>query len=225
MTNSIQMGRTYTIVPPTDDPGCIAPDCELHNASLLNPWLAYAGKRVTVVETGLEHAAHDAVRITTGPVDWHPQVAVRLTDDQVQALGVSPGTAPTTYLMLGYVWAVDTDAAPAYTDLDLDSGMPWAFMSQVEMPQQRTEIIPVACLQDGSPTPEDKRREDRLRRIARAQGLRLRKLRGYLDPGVPGPYLLEDPGTRAPVAGSRWDRRGLSLGDIETALTARKTDE
>lgn len=214
----IKMGGTYTVVPAEEDPTCVASGCDLHRSDLINPWLLYAGKRVTVIETGHEYEGHPAVRVTTGPVDWHPQVAVRLTDEQTQALGLPPNVG-TTYL-LGHVWASDAADTPVVVS-DLDD-LPWHLMNRVETPQQPSDIIPIACLKDTAVPTEVRRREERLRRVARKQGLRLRKLRGYLPPSVSGPYLLEDPTLRKLVAGSMWYRNGLSLDEIEAALHQRQ---
>ena len=66
---------------------------------------------------------------------------------------------------------------------------------------------------------EDKARENRLRRAAERQGLRLMKSRRR-DPRAIGygTYMLVDPNTTAMVARSLPDGYGLSLDDVERDL-------
>lgn len=218
----ILIGKTYTVVPPEPDPTCDTRGCELHQPDLVSPWFPFFGKRVTVTETGLIYNnCHPAVRVTYGPIDWHPRVMVTLTDEQVRALGVEPNIA-SAYLISGYVIAVDSSDAPiggtAWPD---EFTFDFTYQSPVEMPRQRTAVLPTACLSDGSMSPDERRRENRLRRTAGRQGLKLKKMRGFLPARSAGPYWLQNAIGTA-VAGQPWSRRGLSLDEIEAALRQRQ---
>lgn len=215
---SITIGKTYTFVQPPVDATCADASCEMDAADLIFPWINLLGKRVIVTETGHTYAGHPAVKVTYGPVDWHPRVAVRLTDEQVKVLGILTGTAPTGYMVIGQVWAVDGGAPVAATEPDLDA-LPWGWMAPVEMPQQRTEIIPARCLKDPAVDLDEKRREDRLRKLATVHKLKLRKMRGSLSGHSTGPYLLVGDrfGINAVAGDPRW-RIGVSLDEVEAAL-------
>lgn len=208
---TITIGKTYAVTPAAPDPNCRASGCALHRADLINPWLLYCGKKVTVTEVGHEYEGHPAVKVTYGPVDWHPRVTVRLTAEQIQALGLPPHVASTDMLMIGNVWSVSTDMPDAVIDLD---DLPWGDMSQVEMPQQATEIIPVSCLQDTAVSTDVRRRQERLRRLARKQGLRLKKTR-TVD-GQPC-WLIKDIQTQR-LVGNYVGFKGMNLDEVEAYL-------
>jgi hypothetical protein len=67
---------------------------------------------------------------------------------------------------------------------------------------------------------EEKIRENRLRRMAERQGLKLEKSRRR-DPRATGygTYMLVDPDRNTIVAGDRNSGYGMSLEEIEKALT------
>ncbi|MEU8688845.1 hypothetical protein [Streptomyces sp. NPDC048665] len=224
----IKVGETYTVVPAAPDPNCSASGCDLHRPDLISPWLLYCGKKVTVTELGHEYEGHPSVKVTYGPVDWHPKVMVTLTPEQVQSLGLLavPG-AP--FAITGMVWAINEpdDVPTAVTDTD---DIPFWAMTPAELPFQRTEIIPASCLvstEKPPVPPEVRRREARLRRLAAKQGLMLRKTRVQAPyrAGSTGPYLLLDPDRAKTLPWSSWDiglGRGMSLDQIEAALTKQR---
>lgn len=79
----------------------------------------------------------------------------------------------------------------------------------------------VAITDEHDPTPPEKVVENRLRRMATRQGLvlsksRRRDVRAY-DYGT---YALIDPDTNSLVAGDQNSGYGLSLSDVEAALTS-----
>lgn len=213
---SITIGGTYTFIEPGADAACQDTGCEVDNPDLIFPWINLLGKRVTVAETGYTYACGPAVKVAYGPVDWHPRVAIRLTEDQANTLGIPPHVDPRNVLMIGQIWSVDDGTPEGITDLD---EVPWGGMSQIEMPSQRTEIVPVRCLQDPTLSRDEKRREDRLRKLAAVHNLRLKKLRGGTSAHSTGPYLLVDARHRlSAVAGDPMWRIGVSLEEIEAAL-------
>lgn len=216
MTTTITLGGSYTVVQPEPDPACTTRQCELCRADLINPWTTYVGKRVTVVETGLTYAnVHPAVKIAVGPVEWHPAVMVTLSHEQLTALGIQP-TLSAGYLMLGHVWAVDsadTQILPAGNVEDF----PLETARQVEMPRQRAELIPACCLRD---TTEDRRRVDRLRRLARKQGLRIRKSRVSAEQDR---YVVQDARTQM-FMGAPGRCLGMSLDEVEAILLERQEE-
>jgi hypothetical protein len=122
------------------------------------------------------------------------------------------------YLIAGQVMAADSCDAPiggvAWPD-EIEFGDP--FPSVVEMPRQPQEVIPACLLRDTALAPQDRRREDRLRRQAAAKGLQVKKMRGALPRRSGGPYWLQNSIGTA-VAGEPWSRCGLSLDAVETAL-------
>lgn len=69
-------------------------------------------------------------------------------------------------------------------------------------------------------TDDEKVRENRLRRMAARQGLTLQKSRARDNRSLTyGTYWLLDASTRGVVAGDTQQGYGLSLDDVETALT------
>ncbi|MGW1399274.1 hypothetical protein ACWCRF_11500 [Streptomyces sp. NPDC002405] len=210
-------GETYIFMEPQTDPACTDHSCEIDSPDLLFPWINLIGKRVTVTETGHTLAGHPAVKVTSGPVDWHPNILVTLTPEQLMALGVVP--APTAgYFVVGQLWAADSADMPILPAASTDD-FPIETATQVEMPKQHTEIVPARCLKDPAVSRDEKRREDRLRKLAAARGLKLRKMRGGTSSKSTGPYLLTDARhwLRAIAGDPHW-RIGVSLDEIETAL-------
>lgn len=212
-----QSGETYTVTEPPTDPACTDQGCPLDRPDMLFPHVDLLGKRVTVTETGHTLNGHSAVKITCGPVDWHPNVMATLTADQVAALGIIP-TPSAGYFIVGQIWAADSADMPVLPAADVDE-FPFETAIPVETPKQRTEIIPVSCLLDRTVSREDQRREDRARRLAKIHGLKLKKMRGGMSGHSTGPYLLVDANfpMRA-VAGNWFGRTGISLDEIEAAL-------
>lgn len=221
MTKMPQPGQTYTVVQPEADPSCVDQHCELDRPDMLFPYVDIVGKRVTVTETGHTIAGHPAVKVTHGPVDWHPSVIATLTAEQLSALGVIPSTSA-GYFIVGRVWAADSADMPLLPAADIDE-MPFETGTPVEMPKQRTKIIPVSCLLDPTVSRNDKRREDRARRLAKIHRLKLKKMRGGMSAHSTGPYLLVDSrlGLNAAAGDASW-RIGVSLDEIEAALKKQR---
>lgn len=218
---SIDLGKTYTFMQPPADPECADQSCELDSPSMIFPWVNLLGKRVTVTETGHTYAGHPAVKVTYGPVDWHPNVMVTLTGEQLQALGILQNPAA-GYLIVGRVWAVDSADTPVLPGGDVDD-FPYETAHPIEMPKQHTEIIPARCLRDTAVSADVKRREERIRRLAKTHRLRLRKIRGGMSGHSTGPYLLVDDrhGWTAVAGDPRW-KVGVSLDEIEAALAKQR---
>ncbi|WP_020117577.1 hypothetical protein [Streptomyces canus] len=221
MTTVPQPGQTYTITEPPHDPACTDQGCPLDRPDMLFPYMDLLGKRVTVTETGHTLNGHPAAKITCGPVDWHPSVMVTLTTEQAASLGIIP-TPAAGYFIVGKIWAADSADMPILPAADIDD-FPIEIANPVEMPKQRTEIIPVSCLHDPTVSRDEKRRADRLRKIAKTRGLKLKRMRGQVSPRSTGPYLLVDATfeMRA-VAGSWFGRAGLNLDEIETVLNKQQ---
>lgn len=221
MTTLPQPGQTYIVTQPPIDPSCADERCALDRLDMIFPWINLAGKRVTVIETGHAYSGHAAVKVTHGPVDWHPNVMATLTADQLMALGIIPSPSA-GYFVVGKIWAAEAADMPAMPAADIDE-LPFDTATPVEMPKQRAEIISVSCLLDPAVSRDDKRREDRARRLARIHGLKLKKMRGGMSAHSTGPYLLVDSrlGLNAVAGDASW-RIGVSLDEIEAALNKQR---
>lgn len=221
MTKMPHPGQTYTVTQPPIDPSCGDQQCAIDRLDMVFPWPGLIGKRVTVIETGHTYSGHTAAKVTCGPVDWHPNVMATLAADQLAALGVIP-TPSAGYFIVGQIWAADSADMPVLPAADIGE-FPFETAARVEMPKQRTEIIPVGCLLDPTVSRDDKRREDRARRLAKIHGLKLRKMRGGMSAHSTGPYLLVDARHRlsAVVGDPSWGI-GVSLDEIEAALQKQR---
>ncbi|MEU1447070.1 hypothetical protein [Streptomyces mirabilis] len=216
-----QSGETYTVTEPPTDSACTDQGCPLDRPDMLFPYMDLLGKRVTVTETGHTLNGHAAVKITCGPVEWHPNVIATLTTEQLAALGVIP-TPSAGYFIVGRIWAADSADMPVLPAAAVDE-FPAETAAQVETPKQRTEIVPVSCLLDPTISSDDKRREGQARRLAKIHGLKLKKMRGRMSAHSTGPYLLVDSrlGLNAVAGDASW-RIGVGLDEIETALNKQR---